>query len=54
MLTELVQSTEQERLRCSVERGDVFLTRTSETLEELAMSSVALGGCSDATFNGFS
>ena len=52
-LTELVQSTEQERLRCSVERGDVFLTRTSETLDELAMSSVALEDVPDATFNGF-
>lgn len=52
-LTELVQSTEQERLRCSVEQGDVFLTRTSETLDELAMSSVALEDVPDATFNGF-
>ena len=52
-LTELVNSTEQERLRCSVNRGDVFLTRTSETMDELGMSSVALADFPNATFNGF-
>jgi type I restriction enzyme S subunit len=52
-LTELVQSTEQERASCSVKRGDVFLTRTSETMDELGMSSVALADIPDATFNGF-
>jgi type I restriction enzyme S subunit len=52
-LTELVQSTEQEQERCSIKRGDVFLTRTSETLDELGMSSVALIDIPDATFNGF-
>ncbi|MHC6178542.1 restriction endonuclease subunit S [Clostridium sp. JNZ X4-2] len=41
-LTELANSTEKERKKCSVKRGDVFLTRTSEKLEELGMSSVAL------------
>lgn len=52
-LTELVESTEKERKACSVRRGDVFLTRTSETQEELGMSSVALRDIADATFNGF-
>ncbi|MCP5413160.1 MAG: restriction endonuclease subunit S [Chromatiaceae bacterium] len=52
-LTDLVQSTERERARCSVRRGDVFLTRTSETMDELGMSSVALADIPDATFNGF-
>jgi type I restriction enzyme, S subunit len=52
-LTELVQSTEQERERCSIRRGDVFLTRTSETMDELGMSCVALCDIPDATFNGF-
>lgn len=52
-LTELVNSTERERLRCSVKRGDVFLTRTSETMDELGMSSVALMDVPNATFNGF-
>src|SRR5690606_34046445 len=52
-LTELVQSTEQEPVRCSIERGDVFLTRSSETMDELGMSSVALVDIPAATFNGF-
>lgn len=52
-LTQLVQSTDKERATCSVKRGDVFLTRTSETMHELGMSSVALKDYVDATFNGF-
>ena len=52
-LTELVESTEHEREVCSVHRGDVFLTRTSETMEELGMSCVALRDYPNATFNGF-
>jgi type I restriction enzyme, S subunit len=32
-LFELVESTEKERLQCSIKRGDVFLTRTSETVK---------------------
>lgn len=53
-LTELVNSTEHERRTRSVRRGDVFLTRTSETQDELGMSSVALKDYEGATFNGFS
>lgn len=52
-LTELVNSTDRERESCSIIRGDVFLTRTSETLEELGMSCVALRDYESATFNGF-
>lgn len=52
-LNELVNSTETEREKCSIKRGDVFFTRTSETLEELGMSSVALKDYKNATFNGF-
>jgi len=52
-ITQLVNSTEKERERCSIRRGDVFLTRTSETQEDLGMSSVALKDYPDATFNGF-
>jgi type I restriction enzyme S subunit len=52
-LTELVNSTEQERFRCSIRRGDVFLTRISETMDELGMSCVALRDVPNATFNGF-
>jgi type I restriction enzyme, S subunit len=52
-LESLVNTTEIERQRCSVKRGDVFLTRTSETQEELGMSSVALIDYPDTAFNGF-
>lgn len=52
-LTELANTTEKERIRCSVMRGDVFLTRTSETINELGKSSVAVKDYPEATFNGF-
>lgn len=52
-LSELANTTVKEREKCSVKRGDVFLTRTSETLHELGQSSVALKDYPDATFNGF-
>jgi type I restriction enzyme S subunit len=52
-LEQLVNSTEKEQQACSVKRGDVFLTRTSETMEELGMSCVALRDYDRATFNGF-
>lgn len=52
-LGDFVQSTEKEREACSVLRGDVFLTRTSETMHELGMSCVALRDYENATFNGF-
>ncbi len=53
ILGDLVVSTEREREQGSVLRGDVFLTRTSETQDELGMSCVALRDYRDATFNGF-
>lgn len=52
-LVSLVNSNEKERKSCSINRGDVFLTRTSETDEELGISSVALKDYPNATFNGF-
>jgi type I restriction enzyme S subunit len=52
-LTEMVMSTPKEQISCSVKRGDVFLTRTSETMEDLGMSTVALKNYPSATFNGF-
>jgi type I restriction enzyme S subunit len=52
-LTQLVRSTPKERESCSIKRGDVFLTRTSETQNELGMSCVALKDYENATFNGF-
>ena len=52
-LESLVQSSEKERQICSIKRGDVFITRTSETMDELGMSSVALKDYPNATYNGF-
>ncbi|MBU1189635.1 MAG: restriction endonuclease subunit S [Gammaproteobacteria bacterium] len=53
-LGNLVNSTEAERESCDIKRGDVFLARTSETMDELGMSCVALRDIPFATFNGFS
>ncbi len=52
-LGDLANTTEKEQIRGSVKRGDIFLTRTSETLHELGMSSIALKDYPNATFNGF-
>ncbi|MBE8736005.1 restriction endonuclease subunit S [Aeromonas veronii] len=53
ILGDLVQSNDKERASSSVKRGDVFLTRTSETMHELGMSCVALKDYENSTFNGF-
>ncbi|WP_315772293.1 MULTISPECIES: restriction endonuclease subunit S [unclassified Bradyrhizobium] len=52
-LGDLVQSSDAERVNGDIRRGDVFLTRTSETQHELGMSCVALSDVPNATFNGF-
>ena len=52
-LESLVQTTDKEREVCSIKAGDVFITRTSETMDELGMSSVALKDYPNATYNGF-
>ena len=49
----LVESTEEERERYSVKYGDIFFTRTSETIEEIGFSSVCLKTIDNATFAGF-
>ena len=51
--TGLVESTEEDRSKFSVERGDAFFTGSSETIEELGFSSVCLSTVPEATFNGF-
>ena len=48
-----MDTSEDERQKCSVKKGDVFFTRTSETVDELAMSSVAIKDYPNATFSGF-
>ena len=52
-ITDLVESTEKEQESYSIRRGDVFVTRTSETSDELGMSCVALKDYPMATYNGF-
>ena len=52
-LSNLVQSTEKEQESYSIKEGDVFITRTSETADELGMSCVALKDYPKATYNGF-
>jgi len=52
-ITDYVQSTAKEQENYSIHRGDVFVTRTSETSDELGMSCVALKDYPKATYNGF-
>lgn len=52
-LSDFVRSTEKEQKNYSIRRGDVFVTRTSETSDELGMSCVALKNYPHATYNGF-
>jgi len=52
-LPDLMNTDEKEQKTFSIRAGDIFLTRTSETLDELAMSCVALKDYPCATFSGF-
>lgn len=49
----LVETTESEREWYSVKEGDVFFTRTSETIEEVAFTSTCMKTINNATFAGF-
>lgn len=49
----LVNSSKEDRRIYSVIEGDVFFTRTSETIEEIGFSSICLETIPDATFAGF-
>ena len=52
-LIDLMDTTDGEKKKYSINEGDIFLTRTSETVDELAMSSVALKDYPEASFSGF-
>ena len=52
-LIDLMDTTVGEKQKYSINEGDIFLTRTSETVDELAMSSVALKDYPEASFSGF-
>lgn len=49
----LVETTEEEREQYSVKEGDIFFTRTSETIEEVGFSCVCEKTIKNATFAGF-
>ena len=49
----LIDTTDNERKDYSVEKGDIFFTRTSETVEEVGFSSVCEKTIPNATFAGF-
>lgn len=52
-LPDLMDTSDSEKEIYSVKEGDVFLTRTSETLDELGMSSVAVKDYPKASYSGF-
>ena len=49
----LVDVTEEEISRYSAEKGDVFFTRTSETKEDVGMSSTLIEDVPNCVFSGF-
>lgn len=49
----LANASLAERSQYSVERGDVFFTRTSETAEEIGFASTCFKAITNATFAGF-
>ncbi|MBK04592.1 MAG: restriction endonuclease subunit S [Deltaproteobacteria bacterium] len=49
----LVRSTKEDQKKYSIERGDVFFTRTSETVDDIGIASTCLQRVEDATFAGF-
>ena len=49
----LVEATDDELIRYKVKRGDVFFTRTSETIEEIGFTSVLLEDIENCVFSGF-
>jgi type I restriction enzyme S subunit len=52
-LNDLMDTSEKEQETYSIQNGDIFLTRTSEVIDELGMSSVAIKDYPNATFSGF-
>jgi len=52
-LNDLMDTSEIEQETYSILKGDIFLTRTSEVIDELGMSSVALKDYPKATYSGF-
>lgn len=52
-LTDLMATSDKEKDTYSIKSGDIFLTRTSEVVDELAMSCVAVKDYPNASYSGF-
>lgn len=52
-LPDLMDTSEKEQDIYSIKEGDILITRTSETIDELAMSCVATKDFPKATYSGF-
>lgn len=52
-LPDLMDTSIKEQETCSIKKGDILITRTSETIDELAMSCVAVKDYPRATYSGF-
>lgn len=50
---DVADSNEQQQRTFSVKKGDIFFTRTSETIEEIGIASVCLEDIPQAVFSGF-
>lgn len=53
VLPDLMDTSDKEQEIYSIKAGDVLITRTSETIDELAMSCVAVKDYPKATYSGF-
>lgn len=53
VLPDLMDTSIVDQEKCSIKKGDILITRTSETVDELAMSCVVLKDYPKATFSGF-
>ena len=52
-LPDLMATSDKEKETYSIKSGDIFLTRTSEVVDELAMSCVAIKDYTNASYSGF-
>lgn len=52
-LPDLMATSDKEKETYSIKSGDIFLTRTSEVVDELAMSCVAIKDYPNASYSGF-
>ena len=51
--SDMVESDDSDQRKCSVERGDIFFTRTSESTDDIGATSVCLKTLPHSTFSGF-